>query len=739
MTSPVSSSRPIKAKSFNPRAHAFWQVIREGWVLPAVSLFVYLFLFGGSFLNMVSDARLNGATPSALYKYYLFSPLLSYALPAVFLISAMIGGVVALRFLFQKSASNAWFSIGLTRRSLFLSRFLAGAVCVLLPIALAMAADLLMNLAFFPDAGLLLVRWAQMTAGFLAQAAALYAISAAVYTLAGTLAEALSYAFVAACLPTALLIGLNALMVQFLPGCGIGAPQEMWSGFSPQLAKDLSAYNPLLFLYKYIHRYAVEGVDAAGQAQVSALPVIGWLAAAAAIAFLAYRLFKARRAEIAGVMGGNRVLGFAAVTVVAFFAFSVPYMLIPEAVRSLPTGVWLLISALAAAAVFLMLAFPLKLLGRPAWKGLLALPAALAAMFAVVGALASGGFGYSGWTPRADDVAGVSVSYSGIPAYVTKSGWGGGSGIIRSVSFRSKIKLDDPKDVSAVIGLHGAFVDAGAPAPRSGGTDPAAKVYNIRFSVEYTLKDGRKVSRLYPMMDRSLALRLTAIDGLRGAGEAFRSHITSADGDPDSLRSAEAYLSSRLLDRTVKLDLSDAQRGELLACLADDVAAQSVEDRYFPARPEVCVLDFAINSFSETEGLPDWAEHVAVTESFAKTLDFLRRSGMLDAVTAPADVDYIEVQNLFANSNYQANERYQCGLPVFMNGKTGPEALNGENGLLKIADAGQIAAILKSSRAQYMTADGGYLVYIHCRGKDFFTSAFLPMKDAPDNVKQNAK
>jgi ABC-2 type transport system permease protein len=741
MTSPVSSSKPTKIARYSPWAHSFRQAVREIWVLMALSLLAYLLLFGGTFLKMIFDARQEHVAASEIGSYYLFSPLLSFFLPVVFLIAAMIGGAVAFRFLFQKSAANAWFSLGLTRGGLFLSRFLAGLLGVLAPVAAAMAANLVLNLAFFPNTELVLIRWAQMTAGLLAQAAALYAIAAAVCALAGTMAEALSYTFIAACLPSALLVGLNALMLAFLFGCGVGAPRDMWSGFSPQIAKDLSSFNPLLFMYRYIGRYAAENTYSAAQAQISALPIIGWLIAGAAIALLAYWIFKARRAETAGIMGGNRWLGFSAVFVVAFFAFAIPFMFSPRMSKGLPTAVWLLISVLAASAVFFILVFPLKLMGRPAWKSLLVLPAELAAMLAVVGVLASGGFGYSSYVPDPDDVASASVSYSAIPAYIKKSGWGGSSGITRSMSFQSMIGLEDPQDIAAAAGLHRAFADAGRLAFRSGETDPAAKTYNIMFNVEYTLKNGRKVSRLYPVMDRSLMLKLTEIDGLQGARETFRSHIVGSDtksGQSDFFLATDIYLSSRFLDRNEELQLDDAQRVELIACVADDVAAQSVEDRYFPAKPEVCVLDFASMHESMSYGLPDWSERVVVTESFVKTVEFLSRNGMLDAVSAPADVDYLEVQNLYENSILQMTED-DYSFPVFINGKGSVKSLNDSKDLLKITDAAQVAAILQGSRVQYLPADGGYIVYIHYKGQDFITSAFLPMKDAPDYVKQNAK
>lgn len=738
MTLQASSSRPIKARRFNPWAHSFWQAAREGSVVTVLSLLIYVGLFGVSFLMMASDARLNHAAVSSLGKYYLFSPQLSYFLPAVFLIAAMVMGAVTFRFLFHRNSANAWLNMGLTRGSLFLSRFLAGLAGVLLPIAASMAAMLAVNLVAYPDTGLVLIRWAQMTAGLIAQAGAFYVITAAICVSVGTMAEGMAYSLIAACLPSALLMGLNALMVGFLPGCAVGAPQNVWSGFTPELVTNVSSFNPLLFLYQYIGRYAAESVNAA--VQVSALPSIGWLIAAAAVAFLAHRLFKARRAEIAGAMGSNRPLGFAAIFVAAFFAFSAPFMLVPE-VANLPVVVLMLIAALLFAAAFLILAFPLKLVGMPAWKGLLALPAGLAVMFAVVGALASGGFGYSGYVPGADDVTSVSVSYSGIPAYAVKHGWGSGGGIVMTVQFESMIKLEDPHDIAAAVGLHKAFVDAGKLTHRSGVTDPAAKVYFVRFWVKYVLKDGRTVSRLYPLVNRELMLRLTAIDGLAGAKAAFRSHITNTVGsseDWETLLSKDTYLSSRLLDRTAPLSMDEAQKKELLACIADDVTAQSVEDRYFPAKPEVCVLGFADTGESMSNGLPDWPERVVVTESFVKTIQFLTRNGMLDAVSAPADVDFLEVQNMFNNANYRFSLDNNYGMPLFMNSMDSTQSIAGEKGLLKITDAAQVSAILQSSRAQYLAADGGYFVYIHYKGSDFITSAFLPMKDAPDYIKQNS-
>ena len=243
-------------------------------------------------------------------------------------------------------------------------------------------------------------------------------------------------------------------------------------------------------------------------------------------------------------------------------------------------------------------------------------------------------------------------------------------------------------------------------------------------------------------MSRDLLVKLTAIDGYAGTKKAFYSHITNDGSNPEDFQSFladDVYLSSRFLDRTVRLPLDEAQKKELIACIADDVTAQSAEDRYFTAKPEVCILDFASEGASLSNGFPDWSERVVVTESFVKTVQFLNNNGLLASLPAPAEVDFLEVESLFSDSDYRFEIQNNPMMPLLTNNKQPNGSAGSKEGATKITDAAQISAILQASRAQYLAVDGGYIVSIHYKGEDFVTSAFLPMKNAPDFVRQTVK
>ena len=739
MTSQASLAKPRKARRYNPWLHSFWQTARESAVVAALSTLVYLCMFGGSFLNMLTDAAQQNMKAGDIALYYLFSPQLAMFLPVILLIASLIQGVLSFRFLFNKGTTNAWFSLGMTRSHLFSSRFLAGAAAMVLPIVAAMAVLLVMNLSVFHrDVGMLLTRWGQMMAGLCVQAFALFAIAAAVCSVAGTVVEGLGYTFIAACLPCAVLMSMNTLMLKFLPGFGIGAPEYDWAAFNPQLVTDLAGVNPLIFLYRFAMRYATDN----GQIteQVSALPMLGWLAAGVLIAWLAHRLFRSRRLEVTGVLGGNQPLGFAAIFVVAMFAFSAPYML-DRTVSQLPITLLLAVSGLLAAIIFCVMAFPLKLVGRPAWKSLLALPAGLLVLFSIVGLFSSGCLGYSSYVPDSADVKSVEISYNGVPAYARKTGgWSGGSGVVMTMQFNSTVELTDPADISTVTGLHKACAAKGGLDVNLDAANPADMVYSFKTSITYKMKDGRSVTRLFQRADHDLMMKMLAIDGLAGTKKAFTAYLTvpneSRPHDNDSYLNGSVYLTSRFLEKAVPVDLSDADRQELLGCLAQDVANQSADDRYFPAKPEVCVLIFTNDSSLSPDGFPDWGDRIYVTESFTNTIGFLNRNNLLQSVSADPGIDYLAVEYIFNNADVMLGLEQSHNLPLLMGGRSVADDTDDKNGSLRVTDPAQIASILEDCRSQYLSIDGGYLVYVHFKGDKLTTTVFLPAKDAPEFIKK---
>ncbi len=172
-----------------------------------------------------------------------------------------------------------------------------------------------------------------------------------------------------------------------------------------------------------------------GAPPLSWAPILGWLAVAAVLTELSRRCFIRRKVEHTGILGACRPVGYL-LTLPAVYAGASAFCYLTTGYEAWPVAGALAAGAALSAVVFCALYFPLRLVERRAWKGLLAYPACLAASALIAGILALGGFGYSKYLPEAGDVTSMEISYKGLPNLTlgnsSSSSWFSRSTIIRS-------------------------------------------------------------------------------------------------------------------------------------------------------------------------------------------------------------------------------------------------------------------------------------------------------------------
>lgn len=753
MTSPVSSMKASKAKPYHPWMRSFRQAMREGMAPTVVNIALFMAAIAGTALVLLFQ-KLRFNEPAYLSMRYCFASAMALnMLPVLVLESALAQGLMAFRFLFSRKSSNAWFSLGISRNTLFWSRFAAGAAGALLPVVLAMTVSLGINLSLFSDTCLILDRFAFLLCGMCVQALLLYCVTVAACSMTATIVEGAAYPFLLAAMPTVVIMVINALMMKFLFGNGYGISEDMYYNFNTTLVKALSDLNPLIFMNPYFDRYSGESLAASPEylASLPPLPInwvliLGWLAVSLALLWLSFRMFVRRKAEYAGVLGTGKAVAFISVLTVAFFAFSIVFLFPLHMTQKLPSAAMLCIAGALAATAMLAMAIPLKLIVRPYWKSILPLVSGLAAMYAVVGILSAGGLGFSGRVPDEGDARSVTVSYHGMPMYLEHGNSGSTGGLFGNMDSQQQVALTDPKDIAVVTELHSMFAEAGRLEIPEGKAFSERTVYSMITSFTYTMNDGSVTRRSYFGITRDMMKDMLALDDTAGVKKAFADYILAEKrkyGHDSAYMHGSVFLWTPFYGQCAPVSLNDAERRELLACIADDIAAQKVEDRYFPAEPEICMLMFTMETGPEA-GNPSDSGIVYVMPGFTRTLAFLEGKNLTGVLRQTSEIEYLGVVDYDRTQDYTIiYNGYDISFtfPNFVSGTVrGTADRYRDAGLeIPIDDPAQRQEILSRCHGFYLTCDGGYLVVIKYKGEDRLASAFLPIKDAPDFVKKAAK
>lgn len=761
MSVQAQSITQAKAKPYNPWLHSFLLGIRQNAAVTIITTFAFLILYTAlPVIELFGNRSALPALPQMQYHFFAWDSNLLFALQLFLWLalgSALVQGLLSFRFLYGRKSSIAWFSLGLSRSDVFLSRFMAGAAGALLPVAVSMITTLGFNLAMTPDIGLVFARFAFFFVGMCVQILVLYSITAVVCVRVSTAVEGAAQSLALCLLPSVAIAGVNALMERLLFGTPYVISQYVYNGFNFTLLRMFSDWNPLLFLCPYMVRFGSGMVSADARDallnsmiqpnSINWLVPLGWALAALALVWLARRLFLRRKAEIAGRIGTGRALGTLSVLAVGFAVFCYIYTLPYYLPRELAGWVPFVAAAALAFVLMLAVALPFRLLKRPRWKGFATVFGSLAVMAALVGILATGGLGYSSRVPEASDVKSVTISYYGLNDYVQQFELEQGGFVPSEVGFSPCVTLTDETDIQTVTDIHRKLIDTGR-LNTSFYSAGSPTIYDVTTKIRYTLKNGSVVARTYRGLKAEQIKSMIALDDTAGVKKAYADSLLHPQQNP-FLGDAEAYTSGLIIlcsphcSAISPLKLAAGERAEFIRCIADDLAAQPSADRYLPDGSPVCMIEFIPPSWSDDK-IEDAirlsvTKPVYVTPRFTRTLAFLNAH----AISAPAEkkiehIDIFEYANNclpFDSGNYL--------FPIFSALYVVPEnALNSERSdyvKLSVSDATRIQEILSLSRSVYLKSEGGYPLLIKLEGSDQYISAFLPAKDAPDFVKQGAK
>ncbi len=179
--------------------------------------------------------------------------------------------VILLRFMADKRTVNVYYSLGIKRHTLFLSRYFAGAVMITAATIIPIVAGFFVNLTFLKLSWQLSIVYIHLFFGLWILSLLAYSLSAAVFSSVGTVSEGIVYSLGVMALPTILLVSLENMLSAFVPSSTFDAQIVAFdsSGYFQSISAQslifrYERYNPLLFFADEFHKYARGAILSSG-------------------------------------------------------------------------------------------------------------------------------------------------------------------------------------------------------------------------------------------------------------------------------------------------------------------------------------------------------------------------------------------------------------------------------------------------------------------------------------------
>lgn len=743
-----SRGRRRRAGHRRPFVHDFLFSLRQAApvLVAALALFAVLVPVSTSVVNDISVFNVNYTHEQLKFQFY--AQELAPVVNAACVLYGAVLAVVLFRFLLVKRATTAFFSVGLSRVKLFFSRYLAGAACIVVGIAVPFAVSLLLNhlaLGLYDGE---VHEFFYVACGYITVALVSFALAGIAVICAGTLFETCTFGVALLASVTVVLWGVGVLADCLLVGNAAGAALYGQAvQVAPSYLDQLSHLNPLLF-------FAEAGGD--HQFFMALHPVyypefgswsliIGWFAGFLALSAFGLAALCRRRGEQAEMAGKAPVFSLFSVAVLGLAAFAAAVALL----GSVDVAVALVVGAALFVLVSLVLLFgPLR--GRtPRRTTLACVGGELAAMAAVVAVVAGGAFGYAGFIPASDDVESVEVSYNGSPSYLTQGFSGVASG--SSYYYTSYRSYSQASSIDIVRSLHGQLIDSATQVRETSYEDFQSSVVPYDVVLRYRMKDGGEVVRYYSQATVGELSALLALDNDEHTHELENAVITgntaglsneerealSKSPSYNAYRAGSIYLGDGALNRIMQVECSDEERAALLEALAGDLADMNAGERYLPSKPARAALMFTLSPELDVASFGySFSNAVTyVTDDWARTMAWLEGKGLVDALGGQLDPKVIESLTFQLDDPYASiNKVTQPVSRYFMAYRTetaGQYWITQDYGALKVVEEqSKIAEIVPNLRMGcYMT--GGYLVQAKLRGIEAYVYFYLPAELAP--------
>ncbi len=272
----------------------------------------------------------NAKNARETFRYLIFGTTDFQETGVIFVILGLLGvfsiltAVRIFNFICDKRTVNVYYSLGIKRITLFMTKYASGALLLCLAAAVPVILSYLVNVIFLGLSFHLFLVSIHFYCGLSVFLLICYSVTAAVFSSVGTVSEAVVYSVAVLFAPTIFIFIAQQIISAFVPSSTYDVYTQHFydTGYHygsslPSLLESTSLYNPVLFFADEILTFAC-GILKDGKTYLTGIeggwifPNVfihfPWFIIASAISLLGAFLFKRLKAENCGFLNTNKVL-----------------------------------------------------------------------------------------------------------------------------------------------------------------------------------------------------------------------------------------------------------------------------------------------------------------------------------------------------------------------------------------------------------------------------------------------
>lgn len=544
-----------------------------------VAIFLLLFLSGPlpfiiQSLNMLTIRRMNGT--AEIYSSSMYGNVYSSGSFALFLLVAIVGGLVVglivSSYMHNRQAMDVFGALPVKRESLLFSKVMGGLTILFIPYILNV-------IILFSAQGILQAYentygiWAVDLASFFVYAAAVFSITIFCAVNTGTVFDTAVFSMTLCGAPSIAILLNRTLLSHALIGYSSTESIDKLIVF---LSPVVAPFFRLLQVWDNIDvGYVVKSL-------------VVWPIAVALIVVFSLLVYRNRDNEISGTPRSSGAVQLITKLLAADIVGILVALLFSETLVNnwISTAAGFLLGAFVA--YFITEAILAR--GFKTFTRMLLQFACISVVILVyTGILYTGGFGYSKRVPDANNVEKVSISYGGM-------GDGAYAKYLPYYYYEDRYDsaYSEPEVITQVVKAHKAITKAKGFAQINDGDYNAASLaqkglIGSSMTVEYTLKNGKTIKRVFSKTPVEAREHLYALDGIK----AFR-----VKNDLSAYLKAEDIVSVSRTDMTLPLSetsaatsLTKAQAQRLLDAMQEDAANATQNQLLSPGERELFTLN----------------------------------------------------------------------------------------------------------------------------------------------------
>lgn len=537
-----------------------------------------------------------------------------YIIQMFLVIVSVVLAVNIFRFVASKKMVNVYYSLGVTRENMFISKYLCGALMLTAAILIPMLISLFGNIYFFGGSHELYVSFLYLFFEYLVTAMFCFSVTAAVMSCVGSVVEAGIYTAILVFTPTIINYAIEKFLSAFLYGAPYGYNYYVLGEGTrtAQTFSILKLLNPLsslvygdsYYCYNYI-QFDAANPDSLRWTEPSFLHCIIWGVATAVVFAAGLAIFKHRKAEYSGFLGVSRPITAVCIFMPALYISS--YFV--GQMNNISSGVAVLIGCVSMLALFSLTKLVLFRSFKAYIKKLYLVLPYCAVYAAVCLIFALGLTGYSAKLPDIDEIKSVSVTTgtannivnpynSGITdfTYEDSSERENGMRALRSITLESYGSCVIPgftsqKDIQTVLDAHNILAankDMRV-TPETINVDSAKhRVYPTDLYFYYELKNGKTFERKYDCANGEVLELLASLQNSNVYKAYAAERLSAPETEDESIRIGYAtggyvfssdysvgFISKNLITRTPVdiINESPELREQMIAAVCEDIKA----------------------------------------------------------------------------------------------------------------------------------------------------------------------